>query len=104
MFDSASQTWHIFRLDRSSETWSDTGVAIDDRPNTLADVLWDGTHLYVASPRRDDLHHDRSRRLGCRRPRPGCTGTAISADRGYTLDQGFPVAIFGQPASESLDH
>ena len=49
MFDTVSRTWHIFRLDRPAEKWVDTGVRIDDRANTLADVLWDGTHLYVAS-------------------------------------------------------
>src|SRR3954467_14234609 len=49
MFDTASGTWHVFRLDRSTQQWVDTGVQLDDRPNTLADVLWDGTHLYVAS-------------------------------------------------------
>ena len=49
MFDNSSSTWHIFRLDRPSETWVDTGTLIDDRDVTLADTLWDGTHLYVAS-------------------------------------------------------
>jgi hypothetical protein len=41
--------WHIYRLDRSAETWVDTGVLNDTRGSTLADVLWDGTHLYIAS-------------------------------------------------------
>ncbi len=49
MFDQVSGQWHIFRLERSTETWVDTGTPIDLRANTLADVLWDGTHLYVAS-------------------------------------------------------
>ena len=49
MFDTTSGDWHIFRLDRGTQQWIDTGVPIDDRPDTLADVLWDGTHLYVAS-------------------------------------------------------
>jgi len=49
MFDTTSQSWHIFRLDRTSQTWVDTGVPIDDRPNSSADTLWDGSHLYVAS-------------------------------------------------------
>ena len=31
MFESASKTWHIFRLDRQSETWVDTGTRVDDR-------------------------------------------------------------------------
>jgi hypothetical protein len=42
-------TYHIFRLDLSSQTWIDTGTPIDDRPSSKADTLWDGQRLYVAS-------------------------------------------------------
>ena len=49
MWDGASQDFHIFRLDVAAQTWTDTGVLVDSRANTRADVLWDGTHLYVAS-------------------------------------------------------
>jgi len=41
--------WSIFRLDRTSETWVNTGIVNDTRGNTLSDTLWDGTHLYIAS-------------------------------------------------------
>ncbi|GGH91196.1 hypothetical protein GCM10007170_06780 [Arthrobacter liuii] len=41
--------WHIYRLDRGTHTWVDTGTLNDARGNTLADALWDGTHLYIAS-------------------------------------------------------
>jgi PKD repeat protein len=100
MFDTASGTWHVFRLDRSTQQWVDTGVQIDDRPNTLADVLWDGTHLYVAS-HVVSLSSDST-------ATPSLPGNPArlyryswSADRGYTLDTGFPVAIT-QNSSESL--
>jgi PKD repeat protein len=49
MFDAASQTHHIFRLDRSTQTWVDTGTLLDNRPRSRSDVLWDGARLYVAS-------------------------------------------------------
>ena len=49
MFDPVSKDWHIFWLNRSTNTWTDTGVTIDTRPYTSADVLWDGSKLYVAS-------------------------------------------------------
>jgi PKD repeat protein len=49
MWDTASADFHIFRLDEATQTWIDTGVAIDTRSSTHADVLWDGAHLYVAS-------------------------------------------------------
>ena len=41
--------WHIYKLDRANQKWVDTGVPIDNRADTLADTLWDGTHLYIAS-------------------------------------------------------
>ncbi|HET6824486.1 MAG TPA: hypothetical protein VFH64_01060, partial [Amnibacterium sp.] len=49
MWSSTGAAWHIFRLDRSTQTWIDTGVANDNRSTTLSDVLWDGSHLYIAS-------------------------------------------------------
>jgi PKD repeat protein len=49
MWDTASQDFHIFRLNVATQTWQDTGVTIDTRANTHADVLWDGARLYVAS-------------------------------------------------------
>jgi hypothetical protein len=100
MFDTVSGTWHVFRLDRSTQQWVDTGVQIDDRPNTLADVLWDGTHLYVAS-HVVSLSSDASATPSL----PGSPARLYryswSADRGYTLDTGFPVPIT-QNSSESL--
>ncbi|MCV2489735.1 PKD domain-containing protein [Geodermatophilus sp. YIM 151500] len=99
MFDTASGTWHIFRLDRATGTWVDTSVQLDDRRNTLADVLWDGTHLYVAS-------HvvTISGESGAT---PSRTGSPARLYRyswtgsGYRLDAGFPVAI-NDNSSESL--
>ena len=41
--------WSIYRLDRSTDTWVDTGVRSDSRASTSSDTLWDGTHLYIAS-------------------------------------------------------
>jgi len=49
LYDTASGDHHIFWLDVAAQQWRDTGVALDPRPNSRADVLWDGTHLYVAS-------------------------------------------------------
>ncbi|MGH9037273.1 MAG: DUF7594 domain-containing protein, partial [Acidimicrobiia bacterium] len=49
LYHPASTDFHIFRLNASTQTWTDTGVALDDRPTSRADVLWDGTKLYVAS-------------------------------------------------------
>ncbi len=49
MWDTATKDFHIFRLDSSTQRWIDTGVTTDPRGNTHADVLWDGSSLYIAS-------------------------------------------------------
>lgn len=51
MWDTVSGDWHIFRLSRSANKWVDTGVLVDKRYNTLADVAYDATagKLYVGS-------------------------------------------------------
>ncbi|MCW2574147.1 MAG: hypothetical protein JWR66_177 [Modestobacter sp.] len=101
MFDTVSKTWHIFRLDRSAQTWVDTGVLIDDRRDTLADVLWDGTHLYVASHvvtiSTDTATNPSIAGSPTRLYRYSYSATTSS----YTLDVGFPVAI-NDNSSESL--
>lgn len=91
--------WHIYRLDRSSKTWVDTGLRNDNRTNTLADTLWDGTHLYIAS------HVVAVTRDGT--PAPSVSGQpamlyrySYSAGR-YTLDPGFPTVITNN-SSESM--
>jgi Ca2+-binding RTX toxin-like protein len=48
MFDNTGD-YHIFRLNRRAQTWSDTGVTIDTRASTRQDVLSVGSRLFVAS-------------------------------------------------------
>ncbi len=101
MFDTVSRTWHIFRLDRGAQTWVDTGVRIDDRPNTLADALWDGSHLYVASHVVTvSSDHGATPSLP-NSPARLYQYSYSSADKKFTLDAGFPVAI-NSNSSESL--
>lgn len=89
MWDPASADFHIFRLDESTQRWIDSGVTVETRANTHADVLWDGMHLYVAS-------HEFV----------GETEAAVAGSpsylfrfsydallRTYRLDLGFPAAI-----------
>jgi hypothetical protein len=51
MYAASAGEHRIFNLDRSTEQWTDTGVAIDARDSTRADTLWDAAtgKLYVAS-------------------------------------------------------
>jgi PKD repeat protein len=88
LWDSASADFHIFRLDPGSQTWMDTGVALDDRSSTRADVLWDGAagKLYVASHRFSES------------PASGYASRLYrysydTATDTYTRDAGFPVSI-----------
>jgi hypothetical protein len=87
MITTLSGTYHIHELNAATQTWTDTGVQIDPRTNSKADVLWDGSSnkLYVAS-------------------RVFATAAAAgqgrlyrfsydSGIRSYTLDADFPVAI-----------
>ena len=99
MFDTVSRTWHIFRLNRATEQWVDTGVPIDNRTNTLADTLWDGTHLYVASNVVTvSTGSDENPSI------PGAPSRLYRysyAAGSFTLDAGYPVNI-NNNSSESL--
>lgn len=91
--------WHIFRLDRATRTWVDTGVLNDSRSNTLADTLWDGNKLYIAS------HVVTVSGDGT--PKPSISGQPAKLYRysyssgKYTLDPGFPTIITNN-SSESM--
>jgi hypothetical protein len=97
MWHAASGDFHIFRLDPTTQAWSDTGVATDTRSNTHADVLWDGSRLYVASHK---FVPDEE---------PAVVGSAsylyrFRYDAGakrYALDSGFPATI-NNYATETL--
>ena len=84
LFNSASKTYHIYRLDRGTQTWSDTGTVVDTRAKAFSDAKWDGNHLYVASA-------------------VYATSTASSvkvwrfsynpSTKTYSVDGGFPVTV-----------
>jgi PKD repeat protein len=101
MFDTVSKTWHIFRLDRGTETWVDTGVMIDNRPATLADTLWDGSHLYVASHVVTISSDTTARVSQSGNPARLYRFSYSSGSQSFTLDAGFPTVITTQ-SSESL--
>ena len=95
MFDTVSRTFHIFKLNTGTHAWADTGTVVDDRNGTVADVLWDGSKLYVASHvyAQDSAGATNQSRL-----------YRFSYNAGsdtYTLDGGFPAQI-NSTSSESL--
>lgn len=91
LFNTADDKFHIYRLNWGTQTWEDTGVIIDDRPNTKADALWDGTKLYVAS-------HVAIESDGEETTTPANWARLYrfsydAAQQKYTLDAGFPTNI-----------
>ena len=98
MWSTTTSTFHIYKLNVTTQTWSDTGTQLDDRSATRADVLWDGTHLYVAS-------HVFST-CGCSTSAFGNPGRLYrysynSTTKTYSVDSGFPVLI-NNTSSETL--
>jgi trimeric autotransporter adhesin len=88
MWDTASADFHIFKLNQGTQIWGDTGVALDDRGGTHADVLWDGVagKLYVAS-------HVFTESAGTGGVSRLYRYSYDPATDTYTRDTGFPVTI-----------
>jgi PKD repeat protein len=89
MWSTAAQDFHIFRLNLSTQTWQDTGVTIDTRSNTHADVLSDGGHLYVAS--HEFVADETAAQSGS--PSYLFRFSYNSTSKTYSPDSGFPVQI-----------
>jgi hypothetical protein len=93
----------IYRLDWSTQVWSDTGVVVDERNKASADLLWDGSKLYAVSAISDQS--------GSSTPPTGTDDSIrvlrYSYDPGtqaYLLDPGFPVTVAtAEVESVSLD-
>src|SRR4029079_14693470 len=49
LFSPAARAHHLYTLNCVTQRCIDTGVALAARPRTQADIVWDGTHLYVVS-------------------------------------------------------
>ena len=49
IFDQTAGDYFIFKLDKINQTWSKTSTVLDTRASGHADVLFDGTKLYVLS-------------------------------------------------------
>lgn len=86
LFHEASQTFHVYRLDSATQVWSDTGTVLDRRRSSRADVLADGSRLYVAS-------HVYTTSPAAGTPSYLYRLSYDSSARKYLMDAGFPVAI-----------
>ncbi len=92
MLNTSLQGYDIYRLDTATQTWTDTGTPIDDRPSTTADTLWDQSSgkLYIVS----NIHvnngsHNNSSANWGRLYRY----TYNSGSKVYSLDSGYPVTV-----------
>ncbi|MHB1481639.1 MAG: hypothetical protein ACYCXH_04895, partial [Bellilinea sp.] len=55
LYNKTTSAFEIYSLDWSSQTWQSTGVLVDSRPRTSADVLWTGDQLFIASAMNPNL-------------------------------------------------
>ena len=101
MFDTLSKTWHIFRLNRATQSWVDTGTQVDNRPQTLSDALWDGQKLYIASQWATVSSQTSAKVSVAGRPARLYRYSYDAALDKYSLDAGFPANI-NNSSSESL--
>jgi hypothetical protein len=93
LWDTVSQDYHIFRFDPSSQSWSDTGVLVDERSSASPDAFWDGTRLYIVSA-------GRSEGTGSQAPRI-YRFSFNAATQTWWRDSGFPVTI-GNGGTEAI--
>jgi hypothetical protein len=84
LFNSASKTYHIYRLDWATQTWSDTGTVVDNRPKAWSDAKWDGSHLWVASAVYASTSASSAKVWRF---------SYNSSSKTYSLDSGFPVTV-----------
>lgn len=93
LYNNVAKKYQIYRFNWASQSWSTTGVNVDARAKSSADVMWDGTRLYVVSAVPE-----------------GATGDVNiyfskfnynSGTQTYALDTGFPVSL-GSRAVETV--
>ena len=89
MWDTSTNDFHIFRFNLGTQSWVDAGTTLDTRSNSHADVLWDGSHLYVASHMA--VADETAAVAGY--PSYLYRYTYNTVADTYSLDSGFPVQI-----------
>ena len=100
LYNSSAQEFRIYRFNPTTQSWSDTGTALDDRNTSRADVLWDANtqKLYVVSHLfNTNAIAEASSANWARLYRYSYN----SATKIYSLDAGFPVTV-SQGSCEDL--
>ena len=93
LWDTASQDYHIFRFDPGAQSWTDTGVLVDERSTSSPDAYWDGTRLYVVSAGRSEATSSQAPRI--------YRFSFNAATQTWARDSGFPVTI-GNGGTEAV--
>jgi len=84
LYEQGAGAHRIHRLDPVTQRWVDTGVPVDERPQSRQDVLWDGRKLYMASRFAGSPAQNRLLRY-----------SYDSTAKTFVLNPGFPVKISG---------
>ena len=85
LFNPATDVYSLHRFDWATKQWADTGTVIDERNASHADILWDGTHLYVATAGPTSTNAAHAARI--------LRYSYDPVTKRYALDPGFPIAI-----------
>jgi hypothetical protein len=87
LYNRSKSNFEIYRLTWATQTWSSTGVIVDDRQFSSADVLWDGQNskLYTVSARRPNATSNTAIEVMRFSYNPGTDS--------YSADNGFPVVL-----------
>src|SRR5919112_2302322 len=94
MFNRTAEEYHIYRYNRTTHTWGDTGTLIDERNSSKADTLWDGSHLYVATAGACTTCSPQSARI--------LRYSYDAVSKRYSLDPGFPVTGISNGGMEAI--
>jgi hypothetical protein len=93
LWNAAALQFRIHRLDSGTDTWIDTGVLVDPRPDSHCDALAAGNKLYIGT-------HEYSQGGGSA-GNPMLVVRYTYDGSAYTVDAGFPVQISNH-SSESM--
>jgi hypothetical protein len=86
LWSRTNKDYEVYRFNWSTDTWTSSGVLVDARNRSRADVLWDGSHLFVVT-------HQKEGTTG------GDLGVKVlrysynANSKIYSLDAGFPVIV-----------
>ncbi|MGH7597988.1 MAG: DUF7594 domain-containing protein, partial [bacterium] len=92
LWNPAANKYRIHRFDLATQSWINAGPDIDDRSQSLADALWDGQKLYIASHVYSGGSQTNGNASAANSARLYRYSYNAATDT-YSLDAGFPVLV-----------